>query len=447
MSATAWVGLNTALRGLLASQSALDVTAHNIANVNTDGYTRREAVLATSTPVAQPGVGQVGTGVDVVQYRRIRDDLLDVQLRAETMRQGYAGARQEGLSRVETTLGEPSDNGLGSLLDRYWSTWQDVANSPESMPARQALVQTANALTDGFQSLSSRLSALQADQGTAAADAVGQINSLGTQIGQLSVAIMDSKAVSLEPNDLIDQRALLLDHLAQLVNVSVTESANGGVTVTAGGATLVSANGSVASPPLVESDLTALSSGKLKGLVELRDTVIPSYLAQLDAVAGAVASQTNTMHAAGFDLSGTAGGAFFTGTTASTIAVAAGISASPATIAASGDGSIGSGTNALAISNLRSAAAVSGATIDDAYAQLVTGIGSDSRDAQSAVDTAQARADVLSQRRSSISGVSLDEEMTNIVRFQRGYQAAARVMTTMDEAIETLITRTGRVGL
>src|SRR5581483_2034024 len=299
MPTSTWIGLNTALRGLLAQQRALDVSGHNIANANTVGYSRQQADLVASPSLHEPGVGDLGTGVDVQGYSRIRADYLDVQYRAETMKQGYADAMQEGLARVEQTLDEPSDTGLNTLLGKYWSAWQDVANQPESIAARQAVAQSAATLADAFRSLSGELDSIASQSDSQAKGTVDQINQLGTQIGTLSKAIIDAVADHSQPNDLLDQRDVLIDKLASLVNISVTEGNDGGVTITAGGAStpLVAADGSVPATPLTESDFTSLTSGKLKGLVDLRDTTIPSYRDQLDTIASALITQTNTLHA------------------------------------------------------------------------------------------------------------------------------------------------------
>jgi len=446
MSASAWVGLNTALRGLLAHQRALDLAGHNIANVDTPGYTRQEAVLATSPSIADYGIGMIGTGVDVVTYRRVRADWLDVQLRAETMKRGQADATQEGLSQVELALNEPSDSGLGSLLSKFWSSWHDVAAAPESIGARQALVQSAAALADGFRGLSSQLDAIVAATGPMVADALSEVNAVGAQIGSLNKSIIDLKVAGLEPNDLLDRRDALVDRLSELVNTSVTLDPSGGIDVSVAGTTLVSADGTVAAA-LAESDLTALTSGRLKGLVDLRDVTLPGYRAQLNTLASALVTQTNALHSAGFDLNGNAGGAFFTGTDAATIDVSAAIAATPALLAASAGGAPGDSGQALKIAGLRLTPIVGAATLDDAYSQLVTRIGADSQQAQTAFSLAKSRTDVLDEHRLSVSGVSLDEEMTSLIRFQRGYQASARVMSAVDEMLDVLVSRTGRVGL
>src|SRR6266542_2968336 len=146
-----FLGVETALRGLLASQRALDVTGHNIANASTEGYSRQQVQLETTSPYLDAGKGLVGTGVDVTSYTRQRDQFIDIQLRAQSMQLGQSEARQDGLQQVESNLNEPSDSGISSLLQRYWSSWQDVANAPESVPARQALVQNAQTLASSIQ--------------------------------------------------------------------------------------------------------------------------------------------------------------------------------------------------------------------------------------------------------------------------------------------------------
>jgi flagellar hook-associated protein 1 FlgK len=442
-------GLQTALSGILAQQRGLDVSAHNISNANTVGFTRQEAVMVASPAFTYPSVsgaatpGQIGTGVDVTGYRRMRDAFVDSQLRAQTTRQGNYEARSDALDQVELALVEPSDTGLGALLDRYWNAWQNVANAPENLATRQALVQSAGALADAFRSLSSQLSAIGGQAGTSVTASLDDVNAIGGQVLALNVQIANSIAVGHTPNDLLDQRDVLVDRLARLGNVSTTQLPTGAIDVTFAGAALVSGTASAAT--LAESDLTSLSSGKLAGFVALRDTVLPGYRAQLDAVASAVVTKTNTLHATGYDLNGIAGGAFFApaGTTAATIAVDAAVLAAPARIAAAkAPGEFGDATVALQIAGLRDDAAT-----DTAYRQLVTKIGADSQDAQRSLANATLLADALASRRDSISGVSLDEEMTNLIRFQRGFQASSRALNAMDEMIELLVNRTGRLGL
>ena len=448
MAISSFMGIETALRGILAHQQALDVTAHNIGNAGTIGYTRQKADLVATAPLDTTN-GQLGTGVDVASYQRIRDSFLDIQLRAQTMRSGYAEARQAALQQVEGALGEPGDNGLSTLLNRYWSSWQDVASAPENAATRQALIQNASSLASGFSSVASQIGVVSGQTALAVTDTLTQVNSLGTKIAQLNATIASQKALGNTSNDLLDQRDVLIDQLSKLGNISWTDQPSGAVDVTVGGGALVTG---VTATTLVEADLTSLTSGKLAALVELRDTTLPGYLTSLNAVAKQLADKVNAQHALGYDIAtGAAGAAFFTytgGSEAATLAVSGAIAANPLLIATSdtlpgsATGRAGNSGNAIAIAGLRGDAA-----IDVAYVRLVNKIGADSQESTRELDNASTLTSALENRRQSVSGVSLDEEMTNLIKFQRGFQASSRALNVMDDMLELLITRTGRAGL
>ena len=450
MPLSTFMGLETTLRGILAQQLAIDVTGHNISNANTVGYSRQRATLTPTDPYTVPGTsrppqaGQLGTGVDVSQYQRVRDAFIDIQYRAQTMIQGSADATNDGLQQVQQAFHEPGDQGLNSLLQKYWSAWSDVSNAPENMATRQALAQAAGSLATGFNQVSTQLQTVLGQTGQNVTYTINDVNAMGTQIAQLNDAIAKAEVTGDQPNDLLDQRDVLIDNLSSLGNVTVTPTTLGKVDISIGGASLVSGT---TSATLAETDMTSLTSGKLQGLIQLRDVTIPGYQAQLDTLASTMISATNTQHAAGFDLTGTAGGAFFTGTDAASIAINPAIMSNPALIAASGNGQPGNSDNALAMAALRTQSLFGSSSIDTAYSQLVTKIGSDTQQAQRAADTSSLLVGSLQDRRESVSGVSLDEEMTNLVRFQRGYQASARALTAMDDMLDNLISRTGRVGL
>jgi flagellar hook-associated protein 1 FlgK len=453
MPLSTFFGVETALRGILAQQMALDVTSHNIANANTAGFSRQQAVMEASPAYTVPGInsptqpGQIGSGVDIQAYKRVRDSFLDIQYRAQSMRQGSAQSTADGLGQVQTAFNEPSDTGLQSLLSSYWASWQDVANAPENLATRQSLAQNASSLATGFNTLASQLATVQQQTGQNVTYTIGQVNSIGQQITQLNSVISQEELTGNTPNDLLDQRDQLIDQLSAMGNVSVTTNSLDSVDITFGGAALVS--GSTAMSPIAESEMTSLTSGQLAGLIQMRDVTVPGYQTALDSIASTLITQTNAQHALGFDLNGNQGGTFFTGTDASTIAVNAALVASPGLIAASGDGTTGNSQNALALADMQTAAqaGLSGSTIDTAYSQLVTQVASDVKQAQQTADNATALVDAIDSRRQSVSGVSLDEEMTNLIKFQRGYQASSRALTAMDDMIDQLITRTGRVGL
>jgi flagellar hook-associated protein 1 FlgK len=453
-----FVGIETALRGLMAHQQALEITGHNITNANTAGYTRETANFST-TAALQVNPGELmGTGVNITSFQRVRDAFLDVQLRAQTMLQGSAQSTSDNLDQVEGVVNEPSDTGLNSLLGDYWGAWQDVSNSPDDPATRQALIEASKSLASGFNSVQSQLSTIAGQTGQDATLTLQQVNADGQTLQQLNQAIYSAQAVGDTPNDLLDQRDQLLDKLSQLGGVSTSDNGDGTIDVTFDGVTLTA--GKTAAYTLSESGGTlsnnmgtpetatvTASQGKLGALIALRDTTIPGYQSQLDTIASTLITQTNALNAAGYALDGSTGNAFFSGTNASTIAVAA----TSTTIAASATaaGVPGDNTNALALADLQTAAqaSLSGATINTAYAKLVTTIGTDSQTAQRSLSNSNVLVDSLTNRRDSVSSVSLDEEMTNLVKYQQGYQAASRALNAIDDALNKLISGTGRVGL
>ena len=446
MGLSTFLGIETALRGLLAQQRSLDTTSHNVSNANTVGYTRQVVDLQATDPINDVPGGQLGTGVNVLAYQRARDEFLDVQLRAQTMLQGSYGARQDGLEQVELTLNEPSDNGISSLLSKFWSSWQDVSNSPESLTIRQTLLQSGGELASGLQSLRLQLTRINQQTQTNIGMTIDDLNATVAAVATLDQKIMNDVVSGQDPsNDLLDRRDVLLDKLGSMVNLTATKQANGSMTLQVGAFTLLQ-NASQTTVNAVSDFGANLTSGKLAGLVSFDATVAGAggYIERLDTIASSLISAVNAAQTSGYTLSGAvATEPFFTGADASNIAINPNLVADPTLVAASSQANQpGNGENALAIAALRGSA-----SIDGAYSALVTGIGSDSQDTTRSAANAKVLVEALQNRRDSISGVSIDEEMTSLIRFQRGYQASARALSTMDEMLDVLINRTGKVGL
>jgi flagellar hook-associated protein 1 FlgK len=439
MPISSFMGLQTSLRGLLAQQEAMDTTGHNVANANTPGYSRQEAVLAPTQPFVVPansvltGAGaQLGTGVDVTTIRRIRDAFLDIQYRAQSTSLGDATARSNSLDQVELAFAEPGSDGLASQLSKFWDAWSDVANAPEDAGARAALVSSAQTLATSFQTLSSQLTtvAQQAqDEYDAITGPTGDVASWAKELAGLNTSIRDAVVRGQQPNDLMDRRDQLIDQLSSLAQVSVTDTGNSALKVDFGGVTLVDPT-----TPAGYSWPQTLTTpgGKLGALLDLASPAgAPlSFRSELDAVASDLVTSVNALHTATpfFDPAGT---------TAATISVVA----TQATVQTGSGAASGENDVAQAITALR------GGTTDQLYGALVGRVGVAVQANTRAESTAQSLVDAVDSRRQSISGVSLDEEMTNLIRFQRGYQASARTMTTLDDMLDTLINRTGRTGL
>jgi flagellar hook-associated protein 1 FlgK len=430
-------GLQTSLRGLLAQQRSLEVTAHNIANAQTEGYTRQEAVLGASQPytissgmLANGSGAQLGQGVDVLQYRRMRDSFLDLQYRAQNMALGERTATAEGLARVEDGLGEPGDDAISGLLGTYWDAWGALEANPTDPAAKAGVVSSGQALAGALADLDARLSALSdsaaAEYASLTSGPGNDVQGYANQLASLNKAIKEQMAVGRQPNDLLDQRDLILDRLSELGQVSTSDTdGDGALDVSFGGAATPLVDGTTGTVTWPQT-LTA-PGGKLGALQGLQ-TTIAGYRASLDAVAGGLATAVNGVH-------GTP--PFFTGTTAATLTV----NVSIATLQAGTAGLPGDNSIARAVGALRNGA------VDSSYATFVRQVAADANEANRASATQGSIVTTLDERRSSVSGVSLDEEMTNMIRFQRGYQASSRAMSTMDEMLDTLINRTGRVGL
>jgi flagellar hook-associated protein 1 FlgK len=442
-------GLETTLRGLLAQQGALDVTSHNIANTNTLGYSRQEAVFSSSDPLQVTDgarlstLASMGTGVDIQSFQRIRNQFLDLQYRAQNMVLGDATTSSDAMSQIETSLQEPGSTGLSTQLGKFWSAWSDLASAPTSSAARQALVDQAGTVVDTLHSLDSQLtdaSNQASAEYTSLTQAGGEISQDAAQIASLNDAIKKAVASGDQPNDLMDKRDQLLDKLSGLGQVSVTDLGNGSIQVSFGDAAnpLVD-DGTVNWPQTLNNAGPPPTSagGKLGALNDIFKSggTVDSLRTDLNAIAKSLADQVNAIHN-----DGTATGVdFFSLGAAGTEAASIAVNVTPAQVVASSP--TGAGDVAAAISNLR------GSTTDSLYSAFVTRIGSMAQDAQRKESTAQSLVNSVDSSRQSTSGVSMDEEMTNMVKFQRAYQASARAMSTMDELLDILINRTGKVGL
>ncbi len=435
MTVSSFMGLETALRGLIAQQMALNVTGNNIDGADQAGYTRQQVVMSSTPTLNMPnsqlstgGGIQLGQGTDILAIQRMRDQFADLQYRAAQLGLGQQNATAGALSQVEDTLQEPGDNGINALLSTFYASWQQLANQPESPGVKSSLIGNATTLASAINSLDSQLQTISgqaATQYTQILGATGPVQSAASAIAALNNQIEAAVSAGTQPNALLDQRDQALDTLSGLGQVSVTNLANGGISVSFGGApTPLVADQVVTMPPTLTNP-----GGQLGALQQLSKPggTIDGYRTQLDGFANQLATDVNAAY----------GSAFFSGATAATLAV--NVTAASLDAGASG----AAGDNGLA----RAVAALQGGTADSDYQQLVATIGADASTANRQQTIAQAASDGAENRRQSVNGVSMDEEMTNLVRFQRGYQASARAMTTMDQLLDTLINRTGSVGL
>ena len=446
MPIPSFTGYDTALRGLEAEQVAIDTTGQNIDNASTPGYSQEAVTLNESDPliiqadsnVTGNGV-DLGTGVDATTITRVRNQFLDVQYRAQNTVLGAANANLTSLQQAQAAFDEPTSNGLSAQMSQFFNDWSSLANSTTSassgLAAAQTLVSDATSLAQQFNSLSSQLSTIQTQAGQQLASITGTNGTLeqdADQIAQLNGEIANQLAAGQSPNTLEDQRDSLIDSLSSLGSVSVTDPGNGLLQITFGGSSTPLIDGTTVNwPPPAPTTATGGEIGALAGLADTSAAgTLSPYLSQLDTVANNLITSVNSITDAATSSNPYN---FFTGNSASTIAVNPAITAS--SITTTGDNSV-----PLAVSEIPGTAAD---TADSSYDALVAGIGAAVQAATSQQANAQSLVTAIENQRESVSGVSVDEQMTNLLAYQQGYQAAARVLNTMDDVLNTLINDTG----
>jgi flagellar hook-associated protein 1 FlgK len=431
MTIPTFTGYQTALSGLQAAQAAIDTTGENISNANTPGYTRQVVNTAAAGSLEIPQVSEqgaqadLGTGVDVTSISRIRDQFLDIQYRAQNTATSNANTNSSTLQQVQTGFSDSSTSGLSSELNQFYSDFSSLATSPTNPGALQAVIGDGQTLAQTFNSMSSQMSTIQsqsAQQYATLTGANGQVQQDATQLATLNGEITQATQAGQTPNDLLDQRDNVLDDLSGLAQISVTNQSDGSVTVGFGDASSPLVNGTTVTWP---QTLTSASGGQLGALLNLSSSTGPigQLSSSLDSVANQVISSVNALQPSS---------PFFSGTSASTIAV----SATASSVQTSSSSTSGADL-AQSIANLKGGAA------SQSYAALVAQVGTGVQAAESTQTTAQSVLTAVSNQRQSVSGVSLDQEMTNLINFQQAYQASARVMNAMDTALNTLITTVG----
>jgi flagellar hook-associated protein 1 len=451
MAISSFFGLQTSLRGLLAQQRLLDTTGHNIANASTKGYSRQEATLVAAPALEIPSGGiaggsgaHLGAGVDVQAFRRIRDQFIDLQYRGQNTNLGEWAARAGSLERAEGALSEPGENGINQQLTEFWNAWSDLSNAnADRGAAARNVVEKGITLADSLKQVRAQIDMVKGQtyaEYTDLAGPGGEVGQIAQGIAGLNDTIKRYITTGDIPNDLLDQRDQLLDELSSFGQISVDAQADGTINVSfvdkvASGTTYPVVTGTTASwagPPAGDA---WSPGGRLGGLLDASKPggTLDGYLSTLDTIAGNLVTAVNTAY----------NGTFFTVGVppAGTIDVSAALQANPLALDA-GSGASGTTDYALAVAQLRD-----GATVDQPYRAFVAQVGSNVREAIRQESNAQVLTDAVENRRQSVSGVSLDEEMSNLVRFQRAYQASARAMSTLDEMLDVLINRTGRVGL
>jgi flagellar hook-associated protein 1 FlgK len=482
-------GLEIAKTGLYVSQKGLKLSGNNIANANTEGYTRQRLVIESLYPstMSRLNIGlRIGGGANVKQIDQIRSAYIDRQLRGQYSALGEWNTRSTEMEFIVSLINETKDaTSLSSALASFYDSLSKLAEHPESLEIRTNVQQNAIKLCETFNYYYNQLVDQQNAYNDSIQVTVNSINSLAKSIADYNKQIFAYELGGHAANELRDQRALLVDKLSQLVNIEYSENANGQLTITTNGQTLVSNNSATmlqTSPDVTTGFYDILyegadfnyDSGELEAYRLLRDgtTVeemgIPYLLSNLNTLAQSLAQSFNEVHETGYTIPIGAGASLtgiqffdvpaggYAAITAGNIALSAEVLADGRNIAASDapidlnaeDTGIGNYKIAQKLYELTTSKTIAGiGSFDDFLTSFVVQVGIACSSAQDMSESQTAIVDNLETRRESISGVSIDDEMINILSFQHSYAAAARVLTAIDEAIGILINNTGRVGL
>ena len=464
--------LNLANRSLQTQRQGSEIAGHNLANVNTPGYARQRLAIETALYVPSE-IGPQGTGADAVAIRQIRDQLLDRQIQSETSVRGSWESQQMALQFAQAALGQVIDrqasgaegaaasngvggqHGLAEDLSDLFNAFQSLSTNPTSTSERQALITQAQNLSTQFNQVARRLDDLRASLDETLANDVDSANILLGDIAKLNKQIVAAEVDATgQANDLRDARQLKIEELSKLVKIDTTMNSNGAVDVGVDGQTLVSG-------PLVLENLQTydagsgqflvrtaggmpltLSGGAMQGTIQVRDAEIAVWQSDLDALASLLISEVNATHSAGYGLDNVTGRNFFTGTDASTIAVNSALAGNPGAIQASGNSNEpGNNTVVLQLAQLaqKEHAGLDGQTFTESYGQKVTRLGQSLSSVNTQLNNQTIVERMLTRQRDSVSGVSLDEEMTDLIKFQRAFEASARLIVTIDEMLVTVV--------
>jgi flagellar hook-associated protein 1 FlgK len=395
----------------------------------------------------------LGTGVTLQTIESVRDPILESRIQQETQTQGQWSALASALAQTQVTFtGGTGD--IGTAISSFFNSLNQLSTSPADLSLRQGVLTAADNLATAFNLASNNLTTQRSNLNGSVEQAAGQINQLTGQIAKLNGQIADLENVGQNAGTFLDQRTQLIDQLSALVDVSVIPTDNTLTLTTANGTPLVAGQQSFQLSTQADSsgaqhiyaqgrDITSsLTSGQLGGLLQARDQQIPAIQTQLDTLAAGLANAVNGVQTAGYDLNGRLGANLFTPPPASASGAAATLSVAitdPSKIAASSDGTVGNNGNADAMYALSTQPLIQGQSPTGYYSTVVFNVGNAAANANAEQSASGLVLQQLNDQRSSISGVSLDQEAANIMRFQQAYSASAQVISTINSMMQTVI--------
>jgi flagellar hook-associated protein 1 len=440
-----------ARRSLGTYQQALNVTSHNIANAGNPNYSRQVVNFKTERPELSAGFAW-GAGVKLSSVQRVRDQFTDSQIRVYNQQFSYNNSESGLLGQVEQIFTEPSTLGLSNLTSEFFNSWSELSVTPNSTALRDNVIHSAKRLSSRVKNINDDLSAVKGDILASAHSKVEKVNELLKNIQSMNKQVFEMQTIGASANDLMDERDALVDQLSSLVNSNITYDDKGSVQISIGGVYAVDSqsstqfkvglnNGKIEMTTADETAKVNLSSGEIAALADNYNNKIPKYQADLSSIMTVLFESINKEHEKGYNLSDPpkTGIKFFESFENGELKINSDLLNDPKLLAVSEDGTSGNGAIALAIAELQGQKLLNGSTLSDNYSTLISGIGTAKASADQAAETNYMVLNQLEYQKQSYSGVSIDEEMTNVIRFQRSYDASARLIRVADEMLQTII--------
>lgn len=460
--ATLFYGLNIASNALKTHTSVLNVTAHNVANAETPGYSRQTVVISSISDQSSRGLRSsatlsIGNGVEAREVTRSRFALYDAMFRNENQNLNDNIKTEEIMNQIELLFDEPSERGMSQVINDFFNGWQEVANDPQNTAARESLRSYGEEFAIRLNRLYNQLDVLRSDIDKEITTIPGTINEMTAEIATLNVSIRAAESQNASANDLRDKRDYLVDQLSEYVDVRAIEQSDGTYTIIIGSQVVVEHEDFTTLRTVSEMDAetgtvrTAIMSeegteyipqrGKLGALIRFRDDYIPEIQDKLNVFTEALVKSVNYEHNYGYGLDGSTNLNFFnpTKTKAFNIEVSNDI-ADVRKIAASGDGTYGDNSNALRINDVKDMLAIDNQfTLSQYYNALISSIGILAREAKSSRVNEELLVTQIDNAREGIKGVDIDSELIQMITSQRLYQSASRLIVTMDEMLQSVI--------
>jgi flagellar hook-associated protein 1 FlgK len=440
-----------ATRSMAVYQNALAVTSNNISNSANPDYSRQLINLKSATPQVLGGFVW-GTGVTIQDITRARDQFTDNQIRTNNPKNAESNLRSSTMSQIENVFSEPSDLGISSLMNNFFNSWQNLDVTPNSASLRQNVLQSAQQLSNKVQDVYSSLTQTKSDilddlkvKTTTLNNDLNQVLSLNQQIFRL-------QGTGQIPNDLFDQRDKVIDDLSKLANITVNYDNTNSASISVGGVfgvdkenvhefSITENNGQINLVSGTSKVNAVLNSGEFFADADIYSNKIPQYQNALNQIFSTFTDQVNSVHQSGYNIENPPETSikFFEGYNDGVLAINKALVSDPNKIAVSSDGTAGNGDIGVQIANLSNKALLNGSSLQDNYSSLISQIGNEKNSADQSAQSTSMILQQLNSQKSSYSGVSVDEEMSNILQYQRSYEASAKMITIANEMLQTII--------